>query len=129
MSKIDLERFEEYNTHYDFVDELYKENSTIPIRLTEQRYNGTIVRYDKIHMKELYEDEDDVDVTLKFEYEFIENPHKIADHDPVFNNYLGDILVNIIINTLNGKDDEDRDNDSEQSNSQRRLQSESSSLS
>lgn len=126
MSKIDLERFEEYNSHYEFVDELYEENSTYPIRLTEEKYNGTILRYDKIQVREIYDDEDDV--TLKFEYEFIENPHKINRDDPVFNNYLGDILVNIIINTLNEKDDADRDNDTEQLNSQRRVQSEGSSV-
>ena len=127
MSKIDLERFAEYSDQYEFVDELYKEDSTIPIRLTTDRYNGTIIRYDKIHMTEVYDDEDEA--TLKFEYEFIENPSEIVDNDPMFNNHIGDILVNIIINTLNGKDDEDRDNDSEQSNSQRGLQSEGSSLS
>ena len=127
MSKIDLERFAEYNSHYEFVDELYEEDATYPIRLTEDKYSGTIVRYGKVHMKELYEDEDEA--TLKFDYEFLENPHKIIDHDPVFNNYLGDILVNIIINTLNGKNDENRNDDSEQSDSQRGLQSESSTVS
>jgi hypothetical protein len=127
MSKIDLERFAEYNSHYEFVDELYEEDATYPIRLTEDKYSGTIVRYGKVHMKELYEDEDEA--TLKFDYEFLENPHKITDHDPVFNNYLGDILVNIIINTLNGKNDENRNDDSEQSDSQRGLQSESSTVS
>ena len=99
MSKIDLERFAEYSDQYEFVDELYKEDSTIPIRLTTDRYNGTIIRYDKIHMTEVYDDEDEA--TLKFEYEFIENPSEIVDNDPMFNNHIGDILVNIIINTLN----------------------------
>ena len=127
MSKIDLERFAEYNSHYEFVDELYEEDATYPIRLTEDKYSGTIVRYGKVHMKELYEDEDEA--TLKFDYEFLENPHKITDHDSVFNNYLGDILVNIIINTLNGKNDENRNDDSEQSDSQRGLQPKSSTVS
>ena len=127
MSKIDLERFEKYNSHYEFVEELYDENSTYPIRLTEEKYNGTILRYDKIQVREIYDDEDDV--TLKFEYEFIENPSKIVDNDPMFNNHIGDILVNIIINTLNEREDENRDNDSEESNSQRRVQQKSSTFS
>jgi len=127
MNKIDLERFAEYSDQYEFVDELYKEDSTIPIRLTTDRYNGTIIRYDKIHMTEVYDDEDEA--TLKFEYEFIENPSEIVDNDPMFNNHIGDILVNIIINTLNEREDENRDNDSEESNSQRRVQQKSSTFS
>ena len=127
MSKIDLERFAEYSNQYEFVDELYKEDSTIPIRLTTDRYNGTIIRYDNLHMTEVYDDEDEA--TLKFEYEFIENPSEIVDNDPMFNNHIGDILVNIIINTLNEREDENRDNDSEESNSQRRVQQKSSTFS
>lgn len=127
MSKIDLERFSEFNNSYEFVEELYKEDSTIPIRLTTEKYYGTIIRYDKIHMTETYDDADQA--TLKFEFVFIENPLNLSDDDPLFNNHLGDLLVNIIIHTLNGKEDENRDNDSEQSDSQRGLQSQGSAVS
>ena len=127
MDNIDLERFSYYNDAYEFVDELYEENSTYPIRLTGDKYCGTIIRYDKVHIKELYEDENEV--SLKFDYEFIENPHQIIDNDPVFSNYIGDILVNIIINTLNEREDADRDNNSKQPDTQRGLQQKSSTVS
>ena len=44
MSKIDLERFAEYDNMYQFVDELYKPDSTVPIILTDENFNGTVLR-------------------------------------------------------------------------------------
>ena len=46
--QLDLERFEEYDDKYEYVDELYNEASTIPIRLTDEKYYGTILKYDTI---------------------------------------------------------------------------------
>tara|TARA_Y100000114_G_scaffold66468_2_gene60951 strand:- start:962 stop:1348 length:387 start_codon:yes stop_codon:yes gene_type:complete len=119
MSKIDLERFAEYDNMYRFVDELYKPDSTVPIILTDENFNGTVLRYDRIDMKSM--NADDGEATLSFHYEFIQNPHKIGKHNARFNNHIGDILVNIIINSLNGKQDENREDDSEQSDTQREL--------
>ena len=48
MTKLDLERFAEFNDSYEFVDHLYDEASTIPIRLTDKKYYGTILKYDTI---------------------------------------------------------------------------------
>jgi hypothetical protein len=127
MSKIDLEQFARFTDMYEFVDELYDENSTIPIRLTDDDFHGTIIRYDKIDMTSMNMESNEA--TLRFNYEFIENPHDIGKHNARFHNHLGDLLVNIIINTLNGKEDENRDDDSEQSDSQRGLQSEGSTVS
>ena len=103
MSKIDLERFAEYDNMYRFVDELYKPDSTVPIILTDENFNGTVLRYDRIDMKSM--NADDGEATLSFHYEFIQNPHNIGKHNARFNNHIGDILVNIIINSLNGKQD------------------------
>ena len=119
MSKIDLERFAEYDNMYRFVDELYKPDSTVPIILTDENFNGTVLRYDRIDMKSM--NADDGEATLSFHYEFIQNPHNIGKHNARFNNHIGDILVNIIINSLNGKQDENREDDSEQSDTQREL--------
>ena len=119
MSKIDLERFAEYDNMYRFVDELYKPDSTVPIILTDETFNGTVLRYDRIDMKSM--NADDGEATLSFHYEFIQNPHNIGKHNARFNNHIGDILVNIIINSLNGKQDENREDDSEQSDTQREL--------
>ena len=119
MSKIDLERFAEYDNMYRFVDELYKPDSTVPIILTDENFNGTVLRYDRIDMKSM--NADDGEATLSFHYEFIQNPHNIGKHNERFNNHIGDILVNIIINSLNGKQDENREDDSEQSDTQREL--------
>ena len=119
MSKIDLERFAEYDNMYRFVDELYKPDSTVPIILTDENFNGTVLRYDRIDMKSM--NADDGEATLSFHYEFIQNPHNIGKHNARFNNHIGDILVNIIINSLNGKQDENREDYSEQSDTQREL--------
>ena len=119
MSKLDLERFAEYDNMYRFVDELYKPDSTVPIILTDENFNGTVLRYDRIDMKSM--NADDGEATLSFHYEFIQNPHNIGKHNARFNNHIGDILVNIIINSLNGKQDENREDDSEQSDTQREL--------
>lgn len=127
MSKIDLERFAEYDNMYQFVDELYKPDSTVPIILTDENFNGTVLRYDRIDMKSM--NTNDGEATLSFHYEFIQNPHKIGKHNARFNNHIGDILVNIIINSLNGKQDENREDDSEQSDTQRELFPEGTPLS
>tara|TARA_B100001248_G_scaffold244078_1_gene212829 strand:+ start:510 stop:896 length:387 start_codon:yes stop_codon:yes gene_type:complete len=127
MSKIDLERFAEYDNMYRFVDELYKPDSTVPIILTDENFNGTVLRYDRIDMKSM--NADDGEATLSFHYEFIQNPHNIGKHNARFNNHIGDILVNIIINSLNGKQDENREDDSEQSDTQRELFPEGTPLS
>ena len=119
MSKIDLERFAEYDNMYRFVDEVYTPDSTVPIILTDENFNGTVLRYDRIDMKSM--NADDGEATLSFHYEFIQNPHNIGKHNARFNNHIGDILVNIIINSLNGKQDENREDDSEQSDTQREL--------
>lgn len=127
MNKIDLERFSEYNDSYEFVDELYDKNSTVPIRLIGGKYADTIIKYNHIQFQELSKENDEA--TLKFEYQFIDNPLNLSDTDAVFNNYIGDILVNIIINTLNERDDEIRNDDTEELNSQRGIHSESLAVS
>ena len=113
---IDLERFSELDDKYEFMDDLYDDASiipTIPIRLTDDKYYDTILKYDTIKMLEV--DSDDM-ATLKFNFNFIENPHELKEDDLKFNNYLGDLLVNIIINTLNGDGNETRNNNLESIN-------------
>ena len=127
MSKIDLEQFAELENLYDFVDEMYDPDSTVPIRLKDEKYNGTIIRYDRIDMKEMSIDSNEA--TLSFHYEFIENPHNIGKHNAGFHNHLGDLLVNIIINTLNGGENETGNDNSKQPNEQRKLQSKGSPIS
>ena len=112
--KLDLERFSEFDDKYEFMDDLYDEASTIPIRLTDEKYYGTILKYDTIKMKEIYDDDT---ATLKFNFDFIENPLKLDLDDKKFNNHIGDLLVNIIINTLNGNENENRNDNPKSVNS------------
>jgi len=115
MPKIDLEKFAEFTDMYEFVDELYEEASTIPIRLTDEKYYATILKYDTIDLKEVGNDDT---ATLKFKFNFIENPHELEEDDEEFNKHIGDLLVNIIINTLNGNENAVRNNDLESITSQ-----------
>ena len=110
---IDLERFSELDDKYEFMDDLYDDASiipTIPIRLTDDKYYDTILKYDTIKVQGV--DDDDM-ATLKFNFNFIENPHEVDENDNAFNTHIGDLLVNIIINTLNGNDNEARNNNLE----------------
>ena len=116
MPKIDLEKFAAFTDMYEFVDELYEESSTVPIRLTDEKYYATILKYDTIDLLEL--DNDDDTATLKFKFNFIENPHELKEDDEEFNKHIGDLLVNIIINTLNGNENAVRNDDLEPTNSQ-----------
>ena len=127
VPKIDLEKFSQYDDTYEIVDNLDDGKSTVPIRLTDERYNGTIIRYNTISVKEI--DEKD-EATLKFNFDFVENPHKLTENLVHFNDHIGGILVHIIITTLNEKEENEAGNtDTESSHSQRELFEESSSIS
>ena len=127
VPKIDLEKFSQYDDTYEIVDNLDDGKSTVPIRLTDERYNGTIIRYNTISVKEI--DEKD-EATLKFDFDFVENPHELTENNIHFNDHIGGILVHIIITALNEKEENEAGNtDTESSHSQRELFEESSSIS
>lgn len=111
---IDMEGFGEYNDKYEFVDELYKENETLPVRLLD-KYEGTIIQYGAVSCKEVDGDE----AVLSFDIDIVENPHDIKKSDVRFQQHAGGILVNIIINSINMKEAyEDRNADTESADTQ-----------
>lgn len=82
-------------------DVLFDENvdeKLARIKLTDDKFNGIVYRYDIVTFQEKENDE----ATLKFDYEILESPEHIdveslteEDHTQ-FETTLGDILVEII---------------------------------
>lgn len=66
------------------------------IKLTENPYRGIIYTYGKVEFVELSDS-----VQLKFEHFVLENADKV-DND--FNNYVGDILQELIVEGLKNND-------------------------
>jgi hypothetical protein len=114
---IELEDFEKYNNHYEFVyDEYYQNLDTLPIRLTGAPYDDIMIRYQNVSFDEKNKHGD---ITMNFSYDIVENPKDIDIGDEkTFQDYLGDILVNVMITMLNEKEKyETRDIDSNPVNS------------
>ena len=98
---IDYEGFEKYLNHFEYSLFESKEGSII-IRLTDASpYSNIVIEYYDISMKDDSE-------TLSFKYDIIGNTEVTLDE-----NYLGDILVTIIIESLNKIEEknENRNND------------------
>jgi hypothetical protein len=98
-----------------------KKNGLQAIKLTEGAFAGIIYTYGKVSFDE---DESNDKIHLHFEYDILENNHiGLADPAP-FEQYIGDILQELIHEgiernnlTYTGGVDENRTKDSEQSDS------------
>jgi hypothetical protein len=91
------------------------------IKLTEEPFAGIIYNYGKVSF-----DEDDVadKITISFDYSIIDYGGKKVTDPKAFENYIGDILTELIHRgvaendlTYTGGVDENRTKDSEQSDS------------
>jgi hypothetical protein len=91
------------------------------IKLTEGAFEGIVYTYGKV---EFGEDDQNDKVSIKFEYEILDYADKgLTDKKP-FEQYIGDILVELIHQGIANNDlvytggvDENRTKDSEQSDS------------
>lgn len=78
---------------------LYPEDSQtfIDIKLISGKYSGTIYRYGRVSV-----DEEKDSAVLSFEYDIIESPYTEESlRNSEFKNYIGDILVNIMLGGIN----------------------------
>lgn len=98
-----------------------KHNGINAIKLTEGAFSGIIYSYGKIEFDE--DPENDV-VKLNFEYDIIDYADKQLSDKKPFEQYIGDILVELIHQGISNNDlvytggvDENRTKDSEQSDS------------
>jgi len=108
---------------FRFRDDMHKPGEvgdTIPIEVLTGPYKNVIYRYVKIGVKE----KDDGEAVLQFIYDLFE----MGDHtetslrnDKRFTEHIGLILNHLILETLEGQDDDARENYSEEPDSQRRL--------
>lgn len=101
-----------WKTRADIAEGLDDEHC-LPIELTNEPYNGTIISYGKL---EIEEPEDDAeDAILHFDVTFHENPHNASVDDKNFVAYAGEVLVQIIEQAVSEEEmNEDRgDNTSE----------------
>jgi hypothetical protein len=91
------------------------------LKLTSGPYEGIIYIYGKV---DLDADEENAHVFVKFEYEILDYAGKSISDPKAFENYIGDILTELIHRgieendiTYTGGVDENRTKDSEQSDS------------
>lgn len=84
---------------YEFLDILVENaKQTTPIRLiADNEFKGTIFQFGEIWV-------DENPPTLHFDYHILDNPGKIDESFPDFKQYIGDLLVSYISNTLISED-------------------------
>lgn len=95
-------------------------HKTAPIRILDGKFKDFVYKYGTIQVGEF--NDDDADVPLSYDYELLEAPEdfKVADekHEAAeqheFEQLIGDILYDIIVNSATVKEAEngDRNNDS-----------------
>lgn len=102
---------------YEILFDEYEDEDVAKIRLTEERFNGIVYNYRTVHIEEQGEE-----AVLKYEYDIVESPVKYEVRD--FENYIGDVLVNIIGEKIN----ENGADDSNESNLRGKLHSASSAI-
>jgi hypothetical protein len=85
-------------------DESDTTQENLPIIIQEGEYEGLVYRYGSIQFKE-----EDEQMKLIFDYDIIKNPtdqtNDELDEDEKFQNYLGDLLVEILDDEMGKGDD------------------------
>ena len=102
------------NEDFKFRDDMVKEDKeTVPIQLLTGDYNGVILRYTTVEVKE----NTDGTATMKFAYDLLE----MGDHtetslrkDNVFNQYIGLVLNAMILEAVDGVANESGKDDPEE---------------
>lgn len=116
---------------YRFRDEMFNPDSkdTIPIEILTEPYKGVILRYTRVGVKEL----ENGTALLQFEYDMIDagqHTETKLRKDERFHKHLGILLNHMILESLEGREDNaDRENYSEEPNAERTVHTESSAVS
>ena len=115
---------------FRFRDDMHKPGEvgdTIPIEILTGPYKNVIYRYVKIGVKE----KDDGEAVLQFIYDLFEmgeHTETSLRNDERFTKHIGLILNHLILETLEGQDDDIGENYSEEPDSKRRLSPKSPTL-
>lgn len=117
------------NSDFRFRDDLVKEGvETVPLEILTGPYKGAILRYTRVGVKEL----EDGTAKLQFQYDLLE----MGDHtetklrsDPRFEQHAGILLNHLILESLEGLANADRENHLEEPDEERTVHAESSSVS
>lgn len=97
---------------YRFRDDI--KSDTVPIELLTEKYKGVIIRYNKVSIHEMENDQ----AKLKFEYDILEtgnNTETTLRKDHLFENFIGLILNNLILDSLEASENEIREDNSKES--------------
>lgn len=90
-----------------------KDTNYVHIEILTGEYANTIFKFGKVGIEEK-----GTEAFLQFDYEVISSPIKKVDRDIEFKNYIGDILLNIVLSKLDieeGYYDENGTDDTEES--------------
>jgi hypothetical protein len=90
------------NKDFKFRDDMVKEEKeTVPIELLTGDYNGVILRYTTVEVKE----NENGTATMKFAYDLLEmgnHTETSLRKDNVFNQYIGLVLNTMILEAVDG---------------------------
>ena len=120
----------EIGKDYRFRDDMYKKNSpdTVPIEILTDPYKGVILRYIKVAVKEL----ENGTAILKFEYDLLdagEHTETKLRSEERFHKHLSILLNHLILESVEGQSDANREDYSEEPDEERTVHAESSAVS
>lgn len=120
----------EIGKDYKFRDDMIKSesNDTVPIEILTPPYNGVILRFTKVAVKEL----ENGTAVLQFEYDLVdagEHSETKLRSEERFHRHLSVLLNHLILESVEGNDDADREDYSEEPDEERTVHAESSAVS
>lgn len=101
---------------FEFVVE-DKDINSVHIKILTGEYSDTVFKYGKVNIEEK-----DGNAYLQFDFNVISSPVKKVDKKREFRDYIGDVLVNILMDKLDieeGYYDENRTDDTEEPDAER----------
>lgn len=118
------------NGDFRFRDDMIKdqETETVPIEILTGPYKGVILRYTKVGVSEL----EDGTAKLQFQYELLamgDNSETKLRSDNRFETHAGLLLNHLILESIEGQADANREDYSEEPDEERTVHAESSSVS
>lgn len=118
------------NGDFRFRDDLFKneDGETVPIEILTEPYKGVILRYTKVAIKEL----EDGTAKLQFQYDLLEMGNLTETKlrsDARFENHAGLLLNHLILESVEGQADANREDHFEEPDEKRTVHAESSPVS
>jgi hypothetical protein len=118
------------NGDFRFRDDLIKDQNTetVPIEILTGPYKGVILRYTKVGVSEL----EDGTAKLQFQYDLLEmgdNSETKLRSDTRFETHAGLLLNHLILESIEGQADANREDYLEEPDEERTVHAESSSVS